>query len=1004
MRIPPSLFALFLLLAAAAACAGEPPTAPMLRLETGFHTAMLNRIATDAQGRWLATASDDKTLRLWDIQDAKHPGLLRTFRLPSGPGDEGKLYSVAMDPAGDWLATSGWNKLGYDGYGNHNIFILDRATGQLRQRIEGLGNVINHLCVSPDGRWLAAVLGGGEGLRVYDTEQGFRQVFADRDYGSRSYGCAFSPDSRSLVTTCYDGKIRRYSLQGSSFRKDRQIKAQGGKQPSAVAFHPSSDQIAVGFDDSTVVEVVDANKLTRLYAADTSGIDNGNLGAVAWSTDGRFLFAGGTYDDGTGNSPVLRWADKGQGQRTSWQATDSTVMDLKPLPDGSLLVGTGGPALLGYDRQGSKLFALRPTIPDMRGKRGDSFQVSRDGRQVSFGLKLWGKEPVCFDLNQRQLRKGQCQGSLTAPRTATEGLKIENWNGKDNPTLNGEALALKEGEMSRSLAIAPDKQHFLLGASFLLHCFDRQGREIWQQPVPGEAFGVNISGDGKLAVAAFGDGTIRWYRLTDGEPLLALFVTRDASNWVAWTPSGWYASSPGGDSLIGWQVNNGKDRLADFFPASQFRHRFYRPDVVAAVLETLDEGRAVALADAVSGRAYRQVSGPVSSFLPPVIELLSPTNGSGFSSPTLNLRYRVSTQSSPVVAVQVRLDGGLNQRSKVQQRNKPEKEESVFHQRSEVRRRNATEWEGSVDVTLPARDTRLSLIAENADGAMSEPAVINLLWQGNKDAGRPVLYLLAVGVDDYDAPEINFVVDKKGKRTDRKYLNYAAADAQAFAKLMMQQAGPGKLYREIRHRVRTNAQADRTTVLEGLEWIERETTANDVAMVFLAGHGKLDTKEDYYFLPRDFKPWGYRSSAVSYYDINSAVSNIKGKALFLIDTCYSGRAAGMRSPADMHGNGEVDMTGIINDLSAAENGVIVLSATSGHQQAEERDEWKHGVFTQALLEALRGNANYNTDRALTVSEIRTYISQRVKTLTNSRQTPAVVIPKNVSDFPVFALP
>lgn len=234
---------LLILLSASAALAAEPPTAPMLRIETGFHTATIRQIAADAQGHWVATASKDKTLRLWDIQDVKKSTLLRTFRLPSGPGNEGKLYAVAMDPAGEWLAAGGWT--GYDWERTNSIYILDRATGWMRRRIKKQGNVILHLCVSPDGRWLAAVLGSGEGLRIYDTRNSFRQVFNDRDYGDHSYGCAFSPDSRSLVTASLDSQLRRYRLERSSFRKDRQVTAQGGKRPFAVAFHPAGDRLAV---------------------------------------------------------------------------------------------------------------------------------------------------------------------------------------------------------------------------------------------------------------------------------------------------------------------------------------------------------------------------------------------------------------------------------------------------------------------------------------------------------------------------------------------------------------------------------------------------------------------------------------------------------------------------------------------------------------------------------------------------------------------------------------
>ena len=47
-------------------------------------------------------------------------------------------------------------------------------------------------------------------------------------------------------------------------------------------------------------------------------------------------------------------------------------------------------------------------------------------------------------------------------------------------------------------------------------------------------------------------------------------------------------ASAGGEDLIGWHVNNGKDRAADFFSASRFRDAFYRPDIVTRVLEALD--------------------------------------------------------------------------------------------------------------------------------------------------------------------------------------------------------------------------------------------------------------------------------------------------------------------------------------------------------------------------------------------------------------------------------
>ena len=106
--------------------------------------------------------------------------------------------------------------------------------------------------------------------------------------------------------------------------------------------------------------------------------------------------------------------------------------------------------------------------------------------------------------------------------------------------------------------------------------------------VPGIAWAVNITPDGRMAIAGSADGTLRWYRLNDGAELLALFPHADGQRWVLWTPQGYYQASVGGEDLIGWHLNRGLDTAPEFYGASRFREQFYRPDVIARVLTTLD--------------------------------------------------------------------------------------------------------------------------------------------------------------------------------------------------------------------------------------------------------------------------------------------------------------------------------------------------------------------------------------------------------------------------------
>src|SRR5262249_57972541 len=118
-----------------------------------------------------------------------------------------------------------------------------------------------------------------------------------------------------------------------------------------------------------------------------------------------------------------------------------------------------------------------------------------------------------------------------------------------------------------------------------LRHFDATGALIRAIGGTTTVWAVNLAADDRLVIAALYDGTIRWYRSEDGAEVLAFYPHSDRKRWVAWTPLGHYAASPGAEDLIEWQINRG----------------FYRPDVIERVLDTFDPKKALEAADDAAG-------------------------------------------------------------------------------------------------------------------------------------------------------------------------------------------------------------------------------------------------------------------------------------------------------------------------------------------------------------------------------------------------------------------
>ncbi|MBK5914537.1 hypothetical protein CCR84_09450 [Rhodocyclus purpureus] len=961
----------------------EPPSAPLLRIETGSHLALITRVSSDRAGRWLLTSSEDKTARLWD---AASGDLISVLRPPIGVGSLGALYASALSPDGK-LAALGGNS-GFTP-NSHSLYLFDRASGRLpaKSTVSGLEAPITQLAWSRDSTLIAVGL-RQEGLRVFTRTLDF--VGSDPEYNEAVYGADFAADGR-LVTASPDGGLRLYATADGRLRRIARQRMPG--KPYAVAFSPDGSMIAVGYQNLARVDVLSGSDLDLLHSATVAG--NGNLGRVVWARDGRVLFAGGTarsHDRFT----LYAIPGAGRGSPREIGAFANIIVALAPLRDGVAAV-TAEPSWASFDAVGHPLLKVTAQGADFR-DTGKDFKLSADGLSVAFPMARGKGGPLLFDGARGELRADSraelpphsSTAKLSAPRLPEEAhLPLSDWRNSTNPKFGALALPLAPGDVSHSVAVSADRSRFVLGSEWFLRAFDRHGSALWEQRTPGAVWAVNVSDDGRWAVAALGDGTIRWFRMEDGREEMALFVHADRKRWILWTPAGYYDTSPGGEDLIGWHLNRGYNQAADFFSVGRFRDRFYRPDILRHTLRIGDEVEAISLAQSergeplatAAGRAAARSSPPprpgvvsgqgggaaVAKILPPVIELQS----DGLVETTersVPVRFRLrSPADAPVTEVKVRVNDKLEQTL------------------SENALRGIRGESHEIQVSVPPGDGEIRLYAANRN-AKSEAAVVRVRRSavpGKLPSVRyEKLYSLIVGISQYPGDWALELSDK---------------DARDFHQHMAGQAG--KLYGQSISRLLLNQDATRGKILEGLAWLRKSVGEKDAGMLFLAGHG--DTVGGaYYFIPGDpgalpahagvggsqeFEDWKAKNAAqrwVSGDEIARTLLGLKGRAAFFIDTCHSGITARPGQSTNP------DLTRALNEINE-ERGVIVFASSAGRELSQESREWGNGAFTKAIIEGIRGKADLRNDGLIRPTLLQAYVTDRVRELTDNKQRPVM---------------
>lgn len=492
-------------------------------------------------------------------------------------------------------------------------------------------------------------------------------------------------------------------------------------------------------------------------------------------------------------------------------------------------------------------------------------------------------------------------------------------------------------------------------------------------PVPAHAWACTLSGDRRLLIAAHEDGVVRWYAAHDParSHLLSLYAHTDGKRWIAWTPSGDYDSSIGGEELLGWQVNRRQPGAADFFTMSLFRERHHRPDVIALVLFTQDDHLAAQQANARAGRSDDTV--PLHLRLPPIVTILSPADFSVTRDRLVQIRVRVRSPSGrPVTSLYPLVHG------RFQSRGAEIPEEQVAAAPSPD-----GQWdrEYTLMVQVPPEDCTVTLRSRTALSQPSEPARVHLRWEGAGAAPvivRPSLRVLAAGVGNYQDRHL-------------QQLEYPAKDARDLAMAFREQQG--RHYRQVEVRVLVEQAATRQAILDGLSWLSERSTRTDVAVVFLAGHGVNDESTGrYHYVPYEgeLRSGRIEQTMLSAEALQEALRRFQGRVLLFLDTCHAGNV--------WPGQASGDLTRFANELSTGDQGIVVYAASTGTQISLESPRWGNGAFTKAIVEGLRGQADYKQTGEITISTLHGYVSERVRALTRDAQTPTMALPRTVPDF------
>jgi WD40 repeat protein len=911
------------------------PGAGNLRCPEG-HADTVRSVALSKDGKRLLSSSNDKTLKLWDVESGK---LLRNFQDRKLIRADQKLYPPQAHDG--WVGGAAFSPDGSKVVSvtpspdsNDVMKLWDTESGEVLHAFGAKSQKIWSVVFSPDGGQL--ITGGGDKtIKLWDVARGeiIRSIEA---HEGPVWAFALSRDGRQILSGAnLDNAVKLWDVASGTL-----IRRIGGSPVKSIAYAPDGTRIVSGGGDETI-KVWDPATfgLINSFKAHEAGI-----GPLAMSPDGERVLSGGQRD----KTPKLWDVASGQLVRTleghpeRWRdRADPTpwINAVGISPDGTRLLSSDGKEIRLWDAESGQLVSTlmphastRWAIFSPDGKR---LATAGKGADRNDSVKVWdpGSGELIHSLND-----GHAVRLAFSPdgRILAGGMgnSVFLWDSFAGEFMG--ALKKDSGNMfAVRVAFSPDGR--------LLASSDGADIDLWspstkqlistlkghRSPVTSLAF----SPDGRHLISGSWDTTIRVWEVTTGELLVTVFAGM-GNEWIALTPEGFFNASVDGAERLSIV------RGLEVFGIDQFYRALYRPDLVREKLAGDPNGKVREAA------AKLDLAKLLDSGRAPHVAITSHPSQDSSAVDLVTIEARLTDQGGGIGRAEWRINGitvGV-----------VEKAAGASGQPVPLRQ----------TIALDTGENIIELTAYNGANLVAAiPVRTKITWTGKEPTAPPRLFAVVVGINDY--------LDGTLK------LTYAVPDATTLANAF-EKAGRNH-YQEVIVRKVLNQDATTAKLDAVFADLANMVRPRDVFVFFAAGHGKTHEGR-YYFVPYDMRYHTEQSlvnDAIGQDRLQGWFARIPAKkAVLMFDTCEAGSLAERR----VAGRG-LEQKAALGRLIQA-TGRATLTASTATQQAYE-GHGGHGVFTFALLDAL-GRGDINNNGLVELTELIQHVDGLVPAITEKR--------------------